>query len=75
MRLLVLLAAGILFMALARWLGRPKAQVPREPWEGEDRIEPIDHAALEAAEREVRERRQDPEEDAPGDDWGPGAGK
>jgi hypothetical protein len=74
MRLLILLAAGILFVALANWLGRPERPMSREPWEPEDKIEPIDREALEAAEREVRDREEDPVQEEPGDDWGPGKG-
>jgi hypothetical protein len=29
--------------------------VEREPWEAEDRVEPVDREELEAAEREVRD--------------------
>ena len=53
--LLYLAAVGILIVALGAWLLRPKRAVEREPWEPEDRVEPIDTEELEQAEREVRD--------------------
>jgi hypothetical protein len=75
LRILLLAAAALIALAFGSWLRRPRAAVPREPWEPDDRVEPVDREALEAAEREVRHRREAPEEEAPGDDWGPGAGR
>lgn len=63
---------GIAIVALAAWLLRPRRMVTRESWEGEDRVEPVDHSVLDAAEREVRGRLGEPEDEAEGDDWGPG---
>ena len=51
--LLYLAAVVILLVALAAWLLRPRRSIAREPWEPEDRVEPIDREELEAAEREV----------------------
>ena len=73
--MLPLLGALILIIAVASWLRRARRGVASEPWEPEDEVEPIDREALEAAEREARDRRSDPEEEAPGDDWGPGTGQ
>lgn len=53
--LLYLVAVGILGVAVGAWLLRPKREVEREPWEPEDRVEPIDKEELEQAEREVRD--------------------
>ncbi len=60
------LLAGV---ALLVWVLRRAGAPPRQ-------VAEIDHAELEAAEREVRELGTDaaPGEDQPGDDWGPGAG-
>ena len=74
MPLFLILPAVVLGLALVVWLLRPQRPVAREAWEGEDPIEPVDQAALEAAEREVQSRGSDPEQEDPGDDWGPGAG-
>ena len=74
MQLLLLAAAAVIVLALGAWLRRPGEKPTREAWEGEDRVEPIDHAALEAAEREVQGRLAPPEDDEAGDDWGPGTG-
>jgi hypothetical protein len=53
--LLYLVAVAILVVALGVWFLSPKRTVEREPWEPEDRVEPIDREELEAAEREVRD--------------------
>jgi len=53
--LLYLVAVGILVVALGVWLLRPRREVEREPWEPEDRVEPVDREALDEAEREVRD--------------------
>lgn len=60
------LLAGI---ALLFWVLR-RAGAPRRE------VQNIDLEELEAAEREVRDLGSSalPEEDQPGDDWGPGAG-
>ncbi len=66
---------GVLaLVAVGVWLFRPKRQVPVESWEGQDTIEPVDQAALDAAEREIQEldATQRPEDGFEGDDWGPG---
>lgn len=65
-----LLVAAVLLVAVALWLRRtrrhPGPRVHGEPG--------IDREALEAAEREVRDLpRVPPDDDTPGDDWGPGA--
>jgi hypothetical protein len=67
---MALLAAGL-------WLFRPRRRVPAEPWEGEDTVEPVDQAELDAAEREIQEldATRRPEDGFEGDDWGPGTGK
>jgi hypothetical protein len=69
----VLLVAGVLLLALVVWLVRDRrARGPR--LYGHDGI---DREELEAAEREVREleARGSPDEELPGDDWGPGAAR
>jgi hypothetical protein len=68
-----LLGAAILVAALLAWRVRRPRRPGLEPWET-DAIEPPDRGALESAEREARRGpvRRDPEEDLPGDDWGPG---
>lgn len=48
-------AVAILVVALGVWFLRPKRPVEREPWEPEDKVEPIDREELEQAEREVRD--------------------
>jgi hypothetical protein len=53
--LLYYLAVAVLVVALGAWILRPKRAVEREPWEPEDKIEPVDREELEAAEREVRD--------------------
>lgn len=70
----LLLAAGVLLAALASWILRPRRRPAVEPWETEA-VEPPDRAELERAERWARDRERsgDPEEEAPEDDWGPGA--
>ena len=70
----LLLAAGVLLAALASWLLRPRRRPVVEPWET-DAVEPPDREELERAERRVRDRARpsEPDEEAPGDDWGPGA--
>jgi hypothetical protein len=67
----VLLVALALVLALAVWLLRDR-RYPGPRLHGEP---DIDRDELEEAEREVRdlEDRRDPDEERPGDDWGPGA--
>ncbi|HET7024831.1 MAG TPA: hypothetical protein VFI39_06495 [Gemmatimonadales bacterium] len=69
-----LLAAGLLLAAVAVWLLRPRRRPAVEPWET-DRVEPPDRPALDRAERAIKDRDRigDPEDELPGDDWGPGA--
>jgi hypothetical protein len=68
-----LVAAAVLLAAVGAWMLRPRRRPAAEPWES-GRPEPPDRAELEAAEREVRERPAalPPDEELPGDDWGPG---
>ena len=65
--------AAVLIVGLVLWLVRER-RYPGPRLHGEDGI---DREELEAAEREVREleARARPEEERPGDDWGPGAGR
>jgi len=69
----LVIPALVLCAALIVWLLVPKRPVAREEWEPEDQVEPVDQAELDAAEREVRGRLNDPEQDEAGDDWGPGS--
>jgi hypothetical protein len=69
----LVIPALVLLAALIAWLLLPKRPVAREHWEPEDRVEPIDRAELEAAEREVRERESEADGEESGDDWGPGS--
>ena len=68
-----LLVAGASLLALVVWLVRR----PRHPGPRLVGHDGIDRAALEAAEREVRELEggAGPEEGLQGDDWGPGAAR
>ena len=65
--------AAVLIVGLILWLTRER-RYPGPRLHGEDGI---DRQELEAAEREVRELETGalPEEDRPGDDWGPGTGR
>jgi hypothetical protein len=69
----VVLLAGILVVALALWLLRDR-RYPGPRLHGADAI---DREELEEAEREVREldAGRMPDEERPGDDWGPGTGR
>jgi hypothetical protein len=69
----VVLLAGILLVALALWLLRDR-RYPGPRLHGADAI---DREELEEAEREVREldAGRMPDEERPGDDWGPGTGR
>jgi hypothetical protein len=69
----VLLVAGVLLFAVLIWLLRDR-RYPGPRLHGHDGI---DREELEAAEREVRDfdHRGSPEEDRPGDDWGPGTAR
>jgi hypothetical protein len=53
--LLYLVAVAILVVALGVWFLSPKRTVEREPWEPDDRVEPVNRDELEQAEREVRD--------------------
>ena len=70
------LGAAILVVAVGVWWRRPRRRPAVEPWE-EDRVVPVDREELEAAEREARRGSagRDPDEELPGDDWGPGASR
>jgi hypothetical protein len=67
----VLLVAGVLLFAVFVWLLRDR-RYPGPRLHGHDGI---DRDELDAAEREVRklDDRRSPDEERPGDDWGPGA--
>lgn len=66
------LLAAVLIVALVLWLLRDR-RYPGPRLHGADEI---DREELEEAEREVREleSRSMPDEERPGDDWGPGTG-
>jgi hypothetical protein len=68
-----MLLAAVLIVGLVLWLWRDR-QYPGPRLHGDDGI---DREELEAAEREVRglEAGAIPEEERPGDDWGPGTGR
>lgn len=65
--------AAVLLVGLVLWLLRDR-RYPGPRLYGE---EGIDREELEAAEREVRELETGslPEDERPGDDWGPGTGR
>jgi hypothetical protein len=65
--------AAVLIVGLVLWLLRER-RYPGPRLHGED---DIDREELEAAEREVRELEAGalPEDERPGDDWGPGTGR
>ena len=65
--------AAVLIVGLVLWLVRDR-RYPGPRLHGE---EGIDREELEAAEREVRELEAGaiPDEERPGDDWGPGAAR
>ena len=65
--------AAVLIVGLVLWLVRER-RYPGPRLHGE---EGIDREELEAAEREVRELEAGaiPDEERPGDDWGPGAAR
>lgn len=69
----ILLVAAVLVVALVLWLRRDR-RYPGPRLYGHDGI---DREELEEAEREVREldATHPPDEDFPGDDWGPGAAR
>ncbi|MGB7212094.1 MAG: hypothetical protein WBC97_05645 [Gemmatimonadales bacterium] len=69
-----LMVAGLLVLAVAVWLLRPRRRPMVDPWET-DVAEPPDRIELDRAERAIRDRDRirEPEEEVPGDDWGPGA--
>lgn len=68
-----ILLALVLVVGLVLWLVRGRRH-PGPRLHGEDGI---DREELEAAEREVRELETGalPDEERPGDDWGPGSGR
>ena len=68
----VLLVAGALLVALAAWLLRDRSYPGPRLLDDDG----IDRDELEEAEREVRDLDPPPpDEDRPGDDWGPGAAR
>jgi hypothetical protein len=68
----VLVIAGVLVVALGVWLRRRRAY-PGPRLHGDAGI---DREELEQAEREVRELDPaSPDDERPGDDWGPGAAR
>lgn len=69
----VILLTVVLLVGLMLWLMRER-QYPGPRLYGDDGI---DREELEAAEREVRDLEAGalPDEDRPGDDWGPGTGR
>ena len=68
----VLLVAGALLVALAVWLLRDRSYPGPRLLDDDG----IDRDELEEAEREARELDPPrPDEDRPGDDWGPGAAR
>jgi hypothetical protein len=73
---IVAILGGLIFVALLAWWMQPKQGYLPDP---EDPLDdgvpaPIDRAALEAAEREVREldAHARPDDERPEEDWGPG---
>jgi hypothetical protein len=69
----IIFLAAVLMVGLVLWLGRQR-RYPGPRLHGED---DIDREELEAAEREVRELEAGalPDDERPGDDWGPGTGR
>jgi hypothetical protein len=65
--------AAVLLVGVVLWLMRER-HYPGPRLHGEDGI---DRQELEAAEREVRELERGalPDDERPGDDWGPGTGR
>ena len=65
--------AAVLLVGVVLWLVRER-RYPGPRLHGKD---DIDREELEAAEREVRELEAGtlPDEERPGDDWGPGTGR
>jgi hypothetical protein len=70
-----LLVAVVLVAAVIVWLARGRRRYPGPRLVGGS--DEIDREELEQAEREVREldAGQRPEDDVPGDDWGPGTAR
>jgi hypothetical protein len=68
-----ILVAGVVLVCLVIWLVRDRRYPGPRLHGGDD----IDREELEAAEREVRELDAGalPDEERPGDDWGPGTGR
>ena len=66
--------AAVLFVGVVLWLARER-RYPGPRLHGEE--DGIDREELEAAEREVRELESGtlPDDERPGDDWGPGTGR
>lgn len=76
--LLTALAVIVLWTALVSWRRKNEA-APTAPAGPGNEDDGIDRAALEAAEREVRDMDSNPrggaKDEAVGDDWGPGTPK
>ena len=64
---MILLAGGLLWLLRGDPSRKPPTPGPSDDWDREE---------LEAAEREVQDRSAvaRPEDEEPGDDWGPGTG-
>lgn len=69
----VMILAAVLLVGLILWMTRER-RYPGPRLYGDDGI---DREELEAAEREVRDLEAGalPDDDRPGDDWGPGTGR
>jgi hypothetical protein len=69
----VVFLAAVLLVGLVLWLVRERRYPGPRLYGGDD----IDREELEAAEREVRELEAGalPDDERPGDDWGPGTGR
>lgn len=69
----ILIVAGVLVLAVVVWLLRDR-RYPGPRLQGHDGI---DREELEAAEREVQglADRGSPDDERPGDDWGPGVAR
>lgn len=73
-----LLLAGLGLLVVVAWvIASSRTKSPRSPEVAAADDDAIDRAALEQAEREVKDmeggRRGEPTDDVVGDDWGPGS--
>jgi hypothetical protein len=75
--MIVAILGALVFVAVVAWWMQPRQGYLPDPDDPLDdgRTAPIDRAALEEAEREVRGFgvHARPEDDRPEEDWGPGA--